>query len=151
MRRVAGQGRPENYGVRRQKGTLMPEAGASQRRDSARSSPARVRANVGLVAGFVVGLLLALTEVTVAVRMEAERDKPFRFRVVVLGGVIFRYPEDGDLYQMRPVPQALAARNELVFASAVVGSVLGWSIGYASGRWSCVTGRSASTGPPAAT
>ena len=137
--------------MRRQKGPLIAEADSSQRRDRARSSPARVRANIGLVAGFAVGLLLALTEVTVAVRMEAERDKPFRFRVVVLGGVIFRYPEDGDLYQMRPVPQALAARNELVFASAVVGSVLGWSIGYASGRWSCVTGRSASTGPPAAT
>jgi len=43
-----------------------------------------------LALGFVVGLLLALAEVTVAVRFENNPRRPLRYRIVVLGIVVFR-------------------------------------------------------------
>jgi hypothetical protein len=95
---------------------------------------ARVRANIGLAVGLVLGLLLALAEVTVAVPFESDEVHGPRYRVVVLGVVVFRYPEDGELYAMRPYPQARAARELLVLASTLAGGAIGWVTGYAYGR-----------------
>jgi hypothetical protein len=73
-------------------------------------SRARVRANIGLALGLVLGLVLALAEVTVAVPFESDEGQGPKYRVVVLGIVVFRYAEDGALSAMRPWPQARAAR-----------------------------------------
>jgi hypothetical protein len=97
-------------------------------------SLARRRANIGLVIGLALGLVLALAEVTVAVPFESVEGQHPRYRVVVLGVVVFRYPEDGALYPMRPYPQARAVRELLVWASALAGGVVGWFAGYAYGR-----------------
>lgn len=97
--------------------------------------PARLRANIGLVIGLALGLVLALADVTVAVPFESAEGQHPRYRVVVLGVVVFRYPEDGELYAMRPYPQARAAREQLVWASTLAGGVLGWVAGYAFGRF----------------
>ena len=96
-------------------------------------SRARFRANVGLALGLALGLLLALAEVTVAVPFESGEGRGPSYRVVVLGAVVFRYPEDGELYAMRPWPQARAARVNLVWASTLAGGLIGWVVGYASG------------------
>jgi hypothetical protein len=95
---------------------------------------ARVRANIGLAVGLVLGLLLALAEVTVAVRFESDEVHGPRYRVVVLGVVVFRYPEDGELYAMRPFAQARAVRGELVWAATLAGGAIGWVTGYTCGR-----------------
>ncbi|MBN9519845.1 hypothetical protein J0H58_15190 [bacterium] len=96
--------------------------------------PARRRANVGLVLGLVAGLGLGLAGVTGGVDSEAGDGSGVRFRVRVLGVVAHRYPEDGDLYPMRPYPQALHAREHLTTTSALAGGLLGWVVGYGSGR-----------------
>jgi hypothetical protein len=80
----------------------------------------------GAFLGMVLGALLAVAEVTAGVPFETDEQGVPTFRVVILGVVVFRYPEDGDLFAMRPWPQAMAARNYLVLGSAFVGGVLGY-------------------------
>lgn len=101
--------------------------------------PARLRANIGLAVGLVFGLILALAEVTVAVPLESHEGQGPRYGVVIVGIVVFRYPQDGELYKMRPGAQVRAARVEVVCAATLVSAVLGWIAGYAYGS---LTGRS---------
>lgn len=97
-------------------------------------SRARFHANIGLAAGLVLGFVLGLAQVTVAVRWaETDTGHP-AYRVLVLGVVVFRYPEDGELYKMRPGAQVHNARWDLAWASALACGVLGWVAGYAHGR-----------------
>lgn len=96
-------------------------------------SRARRWAGIGLAVGLALGLLLALAGVTVAVRTGSDPELGPTYRVVVLGIVVFRYPEDGELYQMRPFAQVRAARQDLLAASTFVGGVLGWAAGSAYG------------------
>ncbi|MBY0227730.1 MAG: hypothetical protein K2W96_00480 [Gemmataceae bacterium] len=87
--------------------------------------PPRSWASLGLLAGLVLGWLLALPGLTVSVPFDSSETQRPRFRVVVLGATLHRYPEDGDWTPMRPYPQALAARRQLAFASAFGGGVVG--------------------------
>ncbi len=114
-------------------------AGAAPPPDRTTPAPARRRANVGLVLGLVVGLGLGLAGVTGGADFEAGAGPGLRFRVRVLGVVVHRYPEDGDLYPMRPYPQMLHARARLTTTSALAGGLLGWAVGYYSGRRNSVT------------
>ena len=96
-------------------------------------SPARRWANIGLVSGLVIGFLLGLAEVTASVRWEGDTQHPV-YRVRVLGVVVFRYPEDGELYRMRPGAQVFNARQDIAWGSALAGGVVGWVAGYRLGR-----------------
>jgi hypothetical protein len=96
-------------------------------------SPAAQCANIGLVVGLVLGLVLALLEISVAVPFESDEGQRPRYRLVVLGFTVFRYPEDGALFAMRPWPQARAARELSVWASTIAGGIVGWMTGYAYG------------------
>jgi hypothetical protein len=82
------------------------------RSDGRGRSAAGRSANIGLVVGLVLGLVLALAEITVAVPFESDDGQGPRYRLVVLGITVFRYPEDGELFAMRPYPQARAARAQ---------------------------------------
>ena len=112
----------------------MTEAAAGKPPRDSGISPARFRANIGLAMGLAIGLVLALAEVTVAVRFDSGEGQRPKYRVVLPGLVVFRYPEDGELYRMRPVPQARAVREQLVWASTLAVGLLGWLVGYAQGR-----------------
>ena len=101
--------------------------------DRPRVSPARKWANVGLAVGLVVGFLLGAAGVTASVRWEGDTQEP-RYRVRVLGIVAFRYPEDGELYGMRPGAEGANARRDIAWVSALAGGVGGWAAGYALGR-----------------
>jgi hypothetical protein len=99
--------------------------------------PVRFRAGIGLAVGLVLGLVLGLAGVTAAVRWENDDGQGPRYRVIVLGFVVFRYPEDGELYEMRPGAQVKAARETLVWASTLAGGIIGWVAGCVYGQITC--------------
>ena len=89
--------------------------------------------SLGAMIGFVLGLLLALAEVTTSVPFESNGPS---FRVQVLGVVLYRYPEDGDFLgsKGRPVPQWQQARQMTMFGSGLACGAAGWVVGFAFGR-----------------
>lgn len=96
-------------------------------------SPARKGANAGLAVGLVAGFLLGAAGVTASVRWEGDTPEP-RYRLRVLGVVVFRYPEDGGLYGMRPGAEVANARRDIAWASALAGGISGWAVGRALSR-----------------
>jgi hypothetical protein len=97
-------------------------------------SPARKWASVGLALGLAAGFLLGLAGVTASVRWEESDTRHPKYRVRVLGVVVFRYPEDGELYRMRPGAQVFNARQDIAWGSALACGAVGWVAGYGLGR-----------------
>jgi hypothetical protein len=96
-------------------------------------SPTRRWASVGLASGLVVGFLLGLAGVTASVQWTGDTQHP-AYRLRVVGVVVFRYPEDGELYPMRPGAQVFNARRAIPWYSAIACGVAGWTAGYGLGR-----------------
>jgi len=86
-------------------------------------------ASRGLAFGMVVGCLLGMAEVPASVRWEGDTQRP-AFRLRVLGITAFRYPEDGELYRMRPGAQVHNARLAISWFSTATGGVVGLAVGY---------------------
>ncbi len=85
---------------------------------------------LGAVLGAVLFFILAQTGVLVSVPTGVDDNDRFRFEIIVLGVEVFRYPEDGDLYQMKPVPQAIAAERQLIAGSTIAGAIVGYATAF---------------------
>ncbi len=101
--------------------------------DCRKMSLARKWANIGLAVGLVAGFLLGAAGVTASVRWEDDAQEP-KYRLSVLGVVVFRYPEDGELYGMRPGAEVANAERDIAWVSGLAGGISGWAAGYALGR-----------------
>ena len=90
---------------------------------------------VGTISGATLFFVLAVTGVLVSVPTRVDDHDRFRFEIIVLGVEIFRYPEDGDLYRMRPYPQAKAAKEQLIAGSTIAGAIVGYGTAFAFHRF----------------
>ena len=90
---------------------------------------------VGAISGAALFFVLSVTGVLVSVPTWVDDQEAFHFEVIVLGVEIFRYPEDGDLFRMRPYPQARAAKEQLIAGSTIVGAIVGYATAFALHRF----------------
>ena len=89
----------------------------------------------GAILGASLFFVLAVTGVLVSVPTQIDDQSRFRYEVVILGVEVFRYPDDGELYRMRPYPQAITARQHLIAASTIVGAIVGCGVAFALHRF----------------
>ena len=89
----------------------------------------------GTILGAALFFVLAVTGVIVSVPTQIDDQSRFRYEVVILGVEVFRYPDDGELYRMRPYPQAITARQHLIAATTIVGAIVGCGVAFALHRF----------------
>lgn len=89
----------------------------------------------GAMLGAALFFVLAVTDVLVSVPTQIDGQGRFRYEVVILGVEVFRYPDDGELYRMRPFPQAISARQHLIAASTIVGAIVGCGVAFVLHRF----------------